>query len=280
MNKKAAWFMIICSMSLMQWHGVHFWKGETGDWISGVGISFCLEIAMLSLWYAGRGWFLWFAKWIAAFLLVAGAWYQITSPTFHNIQIGMALHDKIEIVRDEVETLKQSLATYEGNSKKRRKWAGRIDKTRAELKASRAELKGLIDKRAAADPKWTSASVPRMVAAALFIIITAQLFSITSLRPRNVTTVTEDVTPKRNGRRNVVTTEYTSERYEATVKAVVEEITRREKKLGSRAEICRQTGIRPEYVTAVMNHEEKKKSGSAITPNGLKKIVDALGVVV
>jgi hypothetical protein len=217
---------------------------------------------------------------VAAFLLIAGAWYQITTPISRNIQTVTALHDKIEIVKDEVETLKESLTTYEGNSKKRLDWAGRIDKTRAELKASRSELKTLIDNRATTDPKWSSSSIPRLVAAALLIILTAQLMSVTSLRSRNVTTVTKTVTPIRKGRRNVVTTEYTSERYEATVKAVVEEIIRLEKELGSRAEICRQKGLRPEYVTAVMNHEEKKKAGAAITPNGLKKIIDALGVVV
>lgn len=271
--------MILCSMVLMQWHGAHFWHEQTDDWISGVGISFCLEVALLSLWYAGQQWFLWCAKWVAAFLLIAGAWYQITTPISRNIQTVTALHDKIEIVKDEVETLKESLTTYEGNSKKRLKWAGRIDKTRAELKASRSELKTLIDNRAIINPKWSSSSVPRLVAAALLIILTAQLMSVTSLRSRNVTTVTKSVTAKRNVTRNAVA-EQKPEDYEATVTAVAAEITRQVEEFGSQAKLCRQTGLRPEYVTAVMNHEEKKKTGGAITPNGLKKIVDALGVVV
>ena len=104
--------------------------------------------------------------------------------------------------------------------------------------------------------------------------------SVTSLRSRNGSTVTKTVTPKRNVTRNAVTVEQLPERYEKTVKAVAEEITRQVEELGSQAKLCRQTGLRPEYVTAVMNHEEKKKTGGAITPTGLKKVAAALGMVI
>ena len=279
MNKYAAWFMILCSMTLMQWHGAHFWHEQTDDWMSGIGISFCLEVALLSLWYAGQHWFLWCAKWVAAFLLIAGTWYQITTPISRNIQIVTALHDKIEIVKDEVETLKVSLTTYEENSKKRLDWAGRIDKTRAELKASRSELKALIDNRATADPKWSSSSVPRLVAAALLIILTAQLMSVTSLRSRNGSTVMKTVTAKRNVTRNGVTVEQLPERYEETVKAVAEEIARQVEELGSQTKLCRKKGLRHEHIAAVLKHEEKKDAGEAtITPKMLQKMVGVLEV--
>ena len=268
--------MVVGSIFLMQWHSIEFWTDKVGE--SGLYLSIGLEAAMLWFWYDCRNGFIEFCKYLAAFLLISGPWYQITASTFQNLQSVTVMQADIEMAQDAVTQYSASLKTYEENSIKFRGWTPLINQAMADLKEGRAHLSTLQAKGVKKEAPWRSRAVAGMQAAVLFLMLTAQLTAVTYLRSRNVTTVKEGVTQKRNGRRNAVTTEYTSERYEATVKAVVEEIIRREKELGSRAEICRQTGLRPEYVTAVMNHEEKKKTGGAITPNGLKKIVDALGV--
>ena len=269
--------MVIGSIFLMQWHSIEFWMDKVGE--SGLYLSIGLEAAMLWFWYDSRNRFIEFCKYLSAFLLIAGPWYQITAPTFQNLSSMTVMQAEIETAHDAVTQYSRSLKRYEDNSVKFREWGGRIDRATANLKEARAHLSALRAKGVKKEAPWRSRAVAGMQAAVLFLMLTAQLTAVTYLRFRNVTTVTESVTPKRNGKRNAVT-EQPPERYEETVKAVVEEITRQEKELGSRAEICRQAGLRPEYVTAVMNHEEKKKSGGAITPNGLKKIVDALVVEV
>ncbi len=269
--------MVIGSIFLMQWHSIEFWTDKVGE--SGLYLSIGLEAAMLWFWYDSRNRFIEFCKYLSAFLLIAGPWYQITAPTFQNLSSMTVIQADIKMAQDAVTQYSRSLKRYEDNSVKFREWGGRIDRATANLKEARAHLSTLRAKGVKKEAPWRSRAVAGMQAAVLFLMLTAQLTAVTYLRSRNVTTVTEAVTPKRNGKRNAVT-EQPPERYEETVKAVAEEITRQVEELGSRAEICRQTGLRPEYVTAVMNHEEKKKSGGAITPNGLKKVVDALGMAV
>ena len=280
--------MVICSMVLMQIHSIAFWMDKAGQ--SGWAWSIGLEVAMLFFWYENKRRLQVF-KYLAAFLLIAGPWYQITSPTFKDLNSVTVLQAEIETAQDAVTQYAASLKRYEDNSVKFREWGGRIDRATANLKEARAHLSTLRAKGIKHDAPWRSRTVAGMEAAALFIVLTAQLVAVTVLRSRNGTTVTvlrsrngttvtKTVTAKRNVTRNTVIAEHTSERYEKTVKAVAEEITRQVEEFGSQAKLCRQTGLRPEYVTAVMNHEEKKKTGGAITPNGLKKIVDALGMVV
>jgi hypothetical protein len=273
--------MVICSMVLMQIHSIDFWMEKAGP--SGWAWSIGLEVAMLWFWYENKRRLKVF-KYLAAFLLIAGPWYQITAPTFENLNSVKVMQAEIETAQDAVTQLSTSLDRYEKRSDKRSGWAGRIDKTQAQLQEARTYLSILRGKGVNHDASWRSSAVAGMQAAALLIILTAQLAAVTSLRCRNVTTATKTVTAKRNVTRNgnghTVTVEPLPERYEETVATVAAEITSRVAEFGSQAKLCRQTGLRPEYVTAVMNHEEKKKTGGAITPNGLKKVADALGVTV
>lgn len=278
MNKYAAWFMILCSMALMQWHGAHFWYEQTGDWISGIGISFCLEVAMLSLWYVGLEGFLWCAKWVAAFLLIAGPWYQMTSPTIGTLQTAIDLNNRISTINNEVAELIASKQRYESNSDKRPGWRQDIRMARTDLKEVRAKREALLDERASLPFIWRPLMAALMQAAALLIVLTAQLAAVTSLRSRNGSTVTKTVTAKRNVTRNAVT-EQNLEDYEATVTAVAAEITRQVEELGSQAKLCRQIGLRHEHIAAVLKHEEKKEAGEAtITPKMLQKMVGVLEV--
>ena len=273
--------MVICSMVLMQIHSIEFWRDKAGA--SGWAWSIGLEVSMLWFWYENKR-RLQIFKYLAAFLLIAGPWYQITAPTFEDLNSVTVIQADIEMVQDTVMQLSISLDRYEERSDKRSGWAGRIDKTHTKLEKARSQLSNLRAKGAKKEAPWRSRAVAGMQAAALFIVLTAQLASVTSLRSRNVTTVTKSVTktvmPKRNGNRNAITEQITED-YEATVIIVAAEINRRVAEFGSQAKFCRGLALRPADVSMVLNHNEKKDAGaSTISPKVLQKMVGELGVEV
>ena len=186
----------------------------------------------------------------------------------------------IEMAQDTITQLSTSLDRYEKRSDKRSGWAGRIDKTQVELKEGRAQLSILRAKGSKKEAPWRDYTVAAMQAFALFIILTAQLAAVTSLRSRNGSTVTKTVTPKRSITRKVVTVEQQPERYEETVKAVAEDITRQVKKIGSQAKLCKNLGLRPADVSMILNHEKKKEDGTGtISYSVLQKISSRLGEI-
>jgi hypothetical protein len=278
MNKTAAVLMIICSTVLMQWHSIDFWRETTGDW-SGAAWSIGLEAAMLWFWFEGRRWS-WLIKYIAALLLVAGPWYQITGPTVESLYRFTVTQAKIETAQERVAQLSASLIRYETNSAGRTGWARRIDKTQTRLDEARERRASLQTQVAEYGAEWRGYAVVGMQALALLVILTAQLAAVTSLRNRNGVTVTKRNTPKRNGtvKRNVIS-ERTPEGFDEKVESMADTIRFRLSDFGSQAKMAKQLDIRPANITAVLNHKERKESGGeTISPTGLEKIVDALGI--
>jgi len=272
--------MVICSMVLMQIHSIEFWMEKAGA--SGWAWSIGLEVAMLWFWYENKRRLQLF-KYLAAFLLIAGPWYQITASTFENLNSVTVMQAEISAAQETVTQLSTSLDRYELRSDKRTGWTGRIDRTMAELKEARAQLSTLRAKGAKAEAPWRSRTVAGMQAAALLIVLTAQLAAVTSLRCRNVSTVTKTVTKERNGKRNgnihTVTPEQLPERYEETVATVAAEITRRVEEFGSQAKFCKGLKLRPADVSMVLNHKEKKEAATVtISGKALQKMVGVLGV--
>ncbi len=268
--------MVICSMVLMQIHSIEFWTKTAGA--SGWAWSIGLEVAMLWFWYENKRRLQVF-KYLAAFLLIAGPWYQITAPTFENLNSATVIYADIEMAEDTIIQLSTSLDRYEERSDKRSGWAGRIDKTRVDWKEARAHLSALRSKGAKEEAPWRGYTVASMQAVALFIVLTAQLAAVASLRFRNVTTVTKSVTPKRNGNGHIVTPEQLPEHYEETVATVAKVITRRVAEFGSQAKLCKDLGLRPADVSMVLNHSEKKEDGAGIIGlKALQKITAALEV--
>ena len=122
-----------------------------------------------------------------------------------------------------------------------------------------------------------------MQAAALLIVLTAQLAAVTSLRSRNGSTVTKTVTVKRNVTRksncHIVTPGHLPERYEEAVAALAVKITRSVSEFGSQAKLCNGLKLRPADVSMVLNHQEKKDAGTGtIGPKALQKMTVALGM--
>lgn len=280
MNKYAAWLMIICSAVLMQWHSIIFWQTWTANYYGGAFMSFGIEAAMLFMWYTQRHWFLRVAKYAAALLLIAGPWYQITTPAFESLQTVTVLHDKAVLIGADVATLERSLASDEENSNKRLGWRERIIETRAEIKAKRAAQYSLLDEKAALPPGWRPLMVAVMQALAFLIVLTAQLAAVTVLRNGNVTaTVTKRNVTKRNSATERYDTPEQTEEFDVSVEAVAVEIRRRLPEFGSQAKMLNVFGLRAENIAAVLKHKERKETGGKIISSaGLEKIKKALGV--
>ena len=272
--------MVICSMVLMQIHSIDFWMEKAGP--SGWAWSIGLEVAMLWFWYENKHRLQVF-KYLAGFLLIAGPWYQITAPTFENLKGVTVMQAEIETAQDTVAQYTASLKRYEDNSIKFREWGGRIDRAMANLKEARTHLSILRAKGVKKETPWRSRGIAGMQAAALLIVLTAQLVAVTSLRSCNVMTVTKTVTPKhnvtRNGNGHTITLEQLPEHYEKTISIVIVEINRRVADFGSQAKLCKDLGLRPADVSMVLNHNEKKEAGTGtIGPKALQKMAFALGV--
>ena len=268
--------MVLCSMVLMQIHSIDFWTDKAGP--SGWAWSIGLEVAMLWFWYENKRRLQVF-KYLAAFLLIAGPWYQITAPTFDSLQSVTVIQAEVEAAQGRVTQLSTSLDRYEIRSDKRSGWAGRIDKTQRSLEEGRAKLSGLRSKEAKKETPWRSRAVAGMQAAALLIVLTAQLAAVTSLRSRNGSTVPirnetkRNDTPKRN-----VAPEQSTDDFDASVETVAAEIRSLIPSFGSQTKLAKHYGIRPANITAVLNHKERKETGGEIiSAGGLAKIVEAMG---
>ena len=186
MNKKKSetainLVMIITSFCLMQWHSIQFWLSAAGP--SGWAWSIGLEIAMLCLWYDRKHRFL---KYIAAVILIAGPWYQMTSPAIQTIQKTNAIEIEIEIETQRLDQLSKSITIYENNSVTKWGWAGRIDRTQKakdELSARINELHAELSKQ---NSTWREYMVTGVQSAALLIILMAQLSAVSNLGIRQV----------------------------------------------------------------------------------------------
>ena len=147
------------------------------------------------------------------------------------------------------------------------------------LKEARAQLSTLRAKGAKKEAPWRSRVVAGLQAAALLIVLTAQLAAVTSLRSRNGSTVPirnetkRNDTPKRN-----VAPEQSTDDFDASVETVAAEIRSLIPSFGSQTKLAKHYGIRPANITAVLNHKERKETGGEIiSAGGLAKIVEAMG---
>ena len=274
MNRILSILMVVCSTVLMQWHSIEFWTETAG--ISGWAWSIGLEAAMLWFWYERR---LWLFKYLAAIILIAGPWYQITMPIVKNLNNVTVMQSEIKTVTETVTQLSDSLHRYELNSAGRTGWASRIDKTQNKLEAVRARLSLLRSAGKKEVIPWRGYLVAGMQALALLIVLTAQLAAVSRLRSGNDSTVTKTVTVKRNKKNGAVTETLLPGNYETIILKVASEISRRLSEFGSQAKLCRNLSLRPADVSMVLNYNEKKTAGDiVIGSRALQKMALALEI--
>ena len=295
MNKKKSetainLVMIITSFCLMQWHSIQFWLSAAGP--SGWAWSIGLEIAMLCLWYDRKHRFL---KYIAAVILIAGPWYQMTSPAIQNIQKTTAIETEIEIETQRLTQLSKSMMIYENNSVTIRGWAGRIDRTQKakdELSARINELHAELSKQ---NSTWREYMVTGVQSAALLIILMAQLSAVSNLGAKE----TEDEEPSKpetspkqktkqspaseiskvsaKGFDSISTSNFDD--FDAMVETVAAEITTKLSKHNSQKALAQTLGIDQKSISLILNHKKRKLSGTErISSNALNRVLKALEI--
>lgn len=269
--------IILFFMALMQIHSIAFWQNQTGGW--GWLFSLSLEIAMLVFWYVNKPQ-LQTLKYLSAALLIAGACYQIASPLFKEIKNVSVIQAEISMTQDAIKQLSTSLERDEKKSDTRLGWDDHLKTTRADIKEYRAYLTSLRAKGGNKPQPWRSYFVAAIMSITLFITLTAQLTLLTSLRLCFVTVVTKNITAKRNEKRNGKMSEQSQIDYEKSVTLTAEKLVLLREEFGSQAKLCSAKRIRPEYVAAILNHDERiKEGGNTITAKSLQKVIGILGDV-
>lgn len=136
--------MLILSTSIIQWHSIQFWI-EVAE---GIGFlwSIAIEASAIWLWWHRKA----VLAFLASLLLMAGPLYSLSIPVYESKKseaiIALSHQQQINLSRESIESLKQSLVSYQENSLSRVGWATRIDATRKELQIEVDGLKQLINK--------------------------------------------------------------------------------------------------------------------------------------
>jgi hypothetical protein len=294
MNKKNSGLainlmMVITSFGLMQWHSIQFWNSAAGP--SGWAWSIGLEIAMLCLWYDRKHRFL---KYIAALILIAGPWYQMTSPAVRNIQNTNAIETEIEIETQRVDQLSKSMTIYENNSITIRGWAGRIDRTQKAKDELSARINKLHTELSKQNSTWREYMVTGVQSAALMIILIAQLSAVSNLGIRQTTvrtnpepTIHTTSKSKRPAAEiSKVTTKFLDEistsnfeDFDRTVEIAATEIISELSKHNSQKALAQTLGIDQKSISLILNHKKRKLSGTErISSNALNKVLKALEI--
>ena len=282
--------MIITSFCLMQWHSIEFWKitaGPDTGWAWSIG----LEIAMLYLWYNRKHRFL---KYIAALILIAGPWYQMTSPAVRNIQNTNTIETEIEIETQRLDQLSKSMTIYENNSITVRGWAGRIDRTQKAKNERSARINELYSELSKQNSAWREYMVTAVQSAALLIILIAQLSAVSNLGTRQIAGTTKPEptihTTSKSKRPATETSKMTTnfldeisiskfEDFDKTVENAATEITVELPKHNSQKALAQTLDIDQKSISLILNHKKRKLSGTErISSNALNKVLKALEI--
>lgn len=270
MTRTISILMIIVSAVLMQWHSIPFWQEYTENYWSGIAFSIALEAAMLWNWYHRR---LPAVRWLAAIILIAGPWYQLTTPTIITINKYRTVQERVEMLRAEVEDNRETVETVESNSKdpNRYGWGKYIPPAKSDLKNSRVRLSNAQADAAITGAIWRPVMVAIMMASVLLIVISTQLAAITSLRSCNVTAVSKSRNPKRASKTEILKKEQLVEQVATVLRSRLRTFD------GSQKEFATNHGFRPADISMVLNHAECiRVDGETITFPALKRMAEAL----
>ena len=179
-SDKFSIIMLVLSTSIIQWHSIQFWI-EVAESI-GFLWSIAIEASAIWLWWHRKAVLAFFAS----LLLMAGPLYSLSIPVYESTRSEIALasshQQQIDLARKSIESLKQSLASYQENSLSRMGWATRIDATRKELQIEVNGLKQLINKMG----HLKQSPMPWLVIAielfGLAVLLITQILTIHALR--------------------------------------------------------------------------------------------------
>jgi hypoxanthine-guanine phosphoribosyltransferase len=270
-NKSIAILMIIISTGLMQVHSITFWEGQVDQ--IGWAWSIALEAAMLWLWYEKK---LLPLRLLAAAILIAGPWYQMTAPAMEKLHSYSSLKIQEVDYQEEVLQLFSSHKRYDDNSKKKYGWAKRIDNTQIKLDTARHNLREVRKKISSLPIPWRLYLVTVMQAAVLFVVMVTQLLAVTKLRIVTVTRKTT-VTGKTVKPSNVKTNLTVDSQFVDRVVVVCRNVM---KKNGlSQSKLAQKTGVRPADISMLFKHKEKLANNEeTISDKQFGKLVSSLGI--
>lgn len=257
--------MLILTTSIIQWHSIQFWI----EFAESIGFLWSIAIEAAAIW-------LWWHKktvlaFIASFLLMAGPLYSLSMPVYESKKseaiLALSHQQQINLSRESIGSLKQSLVSYQENSLSRVGWATRIDETRKELHEETENLKGLI--YGIADLKQTP--MPWLIIAievlGLTVLLVTQVLTIHALRGISVKSKQPETSVD-------LKHEYAelalilSSRLSDTLDA--ESL--------SQAEWARRNEISTKSVSMLINHQKRAEAGKeCISKNELIGIRNALG---
>ena len=250
-----AYAIILVSTFVMQTHSIPFWQMFIGE--TGIILSLALEAAMLWMWYHRR---LKYIKFLAAAILIAGPWYQMTIPIFEKIGRIETLQKNIILIADEIKEAKTSILNYEENSKKRSGWASRIDRTKSSITDSRERLRGLYSEQQKLGSAWRIYAVASMQITILFILLKTQISAITNLREKGITESKRNPKPASKLEKNH---SESKNNFEETVKAVAAALNDRLPEFkGSQKDLAlHYKTFRPADISLVINHKNNIELG-------------------
>ncbi|MCW8966079.1 MAG: hypothetical protein OQK82_05270 [Candidatus Pacearchaeota archaeon] len=270
--------VILIATALTQWHGIQFWSEFVGQQ-TGWAWSISLEVSALWLWFnTGRRRFLAF---VASCLLLAGPLFHIIQPTLNNATKTETTRinrtAEINLIRGDITSLEQALATALANSQKRTGWLNDIQASKLALSTARRELRSLL-----ANPVATLGAWPwiksAMQAAALLIIWAVSVLAIsdltraTRIKTSKPTLINKPVSKKsRTISKRSNTPEIT-----AIVAALDAELN--SKGIGQN-EWADSKGLSRKNVSLIRHHEQRKKENKeTASPAFIQRISTALGV--
>ncbi len=286
MNKKKSetainLVMITTSFCLMQWHSIQFWFSAAGP--SGWAWSIGLEIAMLCLWYDRQHRFL---KYIAAVILIAGPWYQMTSPAIQNIQKTNAIKIEIEIETQRLDQLSKSLNTYQANSRERLGWRDEIRETESAINELSPRIKEIHTELSKQNSTWREYMVTGVQSAALLIILMAQLSAVSNLGIRQSEIKKPSKPKQKTKQRPVSEISKTSpedfdsistsnfDNFGETVKTTAGMIRAELSNHDSQKALADCLGIGQKSISLILNHKKRKSDGvETISANALNKVL-------
>ena len=274
----------------MQWHSIEFWKitaGPDTGWAWSIG----LEIAMLCLWYDRKHRFL---KHIAALILIAGPWYQMTSPAVRNIQKTNAIETEIEIEIQRFDQLSKSLDTYQKNSRERLGWRDEIRETESAISELSPRINELHSELSKQNSVWREYMITGVQSGALLIILVAQLSSVSNLGTRQTSRTikpkpsiqTISKTKRSATKISQVTTKLFNEiltsnfeDFDKTVENCATEIKTALSKYNSQKALAQTLGVDQKSISLILNHKKRKLSGTErISSNALNKVMKMLEI--
>ncbi|MBW2644579.1 MAG: hypothetical protein JRE23_00115 [Deltaproteobacteria bacterium] len=256
LDKKMAIVVIILSTGLMQIHSIPFWQEFTGDYYSGIAFSIALHGAMLWNWYTNQ---LPKVRVVIATLLIAGPWYQISTPVFEKIGEVKVSSVMAASYLDEMAQLEASLKKHEENSKKYKRSADRVEPTQALLNTARKNYRKEISAPEKAEASWRLYAVAVMLSAVFFVVMLTEISAVKFCR-RFVSENTE------TGKGNVSV-------FSETVEMVAVAISEKMKGCASQAAFAASHNFNPRDVSNVIN-------GKSISKKKLKEMAERLGVKV